>query len=258
MRDFELEFGADLEDLMASLSDLEAEGETGRQDVECGDLCDEKNCFPLLQRAIREAIRLANSAASRLEAAIKPGASGADTAFTVQTFKTFFCHGPLFPVPWAGNQPSGASVAKRFRAVAHELGPGRRIRFSCEPTIDCGGDGCCNGHRFAFTLNDDHFTIFLCARFWDARSTKELGGNPLTGFDDPRVQLVNEHFPRLPEDDRRAGIIIHEVMHLLFDVGDQDDPRRFDAHCYTAFALRVNRLGDDPHAVRQCQHFPCR
>lgn len=257
MHDFELEFEAELQDLMVMLSeDLEVESETSAGDVACTG-CADKGCFALLQRAIREAIRLANAAADRIEAAIKPGVRDKAAEFTAQVFQTLFCHDPLFLIPWAGNQPSGASVAQRFRAVARELGPGRRIRFVCLPTLDnCDSTTCC-ADDFAVTLPDNHFTIFLCVRFWDGRAPDEFGGNPLRGLDDPRVQLVDQRLPRLPEDDRRAGIIIHEVLHLLFDLNDEESPRRFDAHCYVAFALRVNGLGDDPTALLQCQHLPC-
>lgn len=258
MRDFELEFETELEQLMTMLSEsnLEAESETSDGDIACTG-CADTGCFALLHRAIAEAIRLANSAANRIDAAIKSAPRNKDARFTAQVFQTFFCHDPLLPIPWTDNQPSGASVAQRFRAVAHELGPGRRIRFVCLPTQDdCDSRTCC-AEDFAVFHPEDHFTIFLCARFWDARPVEEFGGKPLRGLNDPRVQLVDRRFPGLPEDDRRAGIILHEVLHLLFDLNDENSPRRFDAHCYAAFALRINGLGDDPTAVRQCQHLPC-
>jgi len=259
MRDFEFELEAELEDLMAILaeSDLSAESETGAGDIACTG-CADTGCAALIQSAIKEAIRLANGAADKLQAAIEPGMRDADATLTAKLFQAFFCHDPLFPIPWDKNRPSGASVVRRFRAVAHELGPGRRIRFICQPTLNpCNFATCCGAGDFAFNVQDDHFTIFLCAGFWDARSSAELGGSPLRGLDDPRVKLVDQRFPGLPEDDRRAGIIIHEVLHLLFDLGDDASPRRFDAHCYVAFALRVNGFGGDPTAVRQCLNVSC-
>jgi hypothetical protein len=260
MYNADLELEAELEELMSVLleSDLESEGETNKGDVACTG-CEERGCFALLHQAILEAIRLANAAATKLDAAMAdPGSKSAQE--TARLFQAFFCHGPSFPVSWAGNQPSGATVAARFLSVARELGPadkGRIVRFVCQPTIDnCVGD-CCSEDDFAFTVPDMHSTVFLCARFWDARTAAELGGNPLRRLDDPRLQLVDRRFPGLPEVDRRAGIIIHETLHLLFDLGDDDSPRRFDAHCYAAFALRVNGFGGDPTAVRQCLSLPC-
>lgn len=258
MRDVELEFEAELEDLMAILSEnnLAAESETSDGDIACTG-CADTGCLALVHGAIREAIALANGAADKLEGAIKPGIRDKDAELTAHFFRTFFCHDPRFSVPGEHGRPSGAIVAQRFRAVAHELGPGRRVRIVCQPTLDnCNRPDCCGEGDFSFWNGGS--TIFLCARFWDARPLAELGGKPLRGLDDPRLQLVNQRFRGLPEDDRRAGIIIHEMLHMLFDLGDETSPRRFDAHCYAAFALRVNGFGGDPTAVRQCVSLPCR
>jgi hypothetical protein len=258
MRDVELEFEAELEDLMAVLSEsnLAAESETSDGDIMCTG-CADTGCLALVHSAIREAINLANGAADKLEAAIQPGTRDKDAELTAHFFQTFFCHDPRFSVPGDHGQPSGAIVAQRFRAVAYELGPGRRVRFECRPTIDnCDFATCCGAGDFSFFENGLS-TIFLCARFWDARSLGDLGGQPLRGLNDPRLQLVNQRFRGLSEDARRAGIIIHEMLHILFDLGDDGSPRRFDAHCYAAFALRVNGYGGDPTAVRQCVSLPC-
>jgi hypothetical protein len=262
MHDAEFELEAELEDVVGLLleSDLESESETREGDVACTG-CADRGCFAVLHQAILEAIRLAKAAANKLDAVIAdPSSESAHE--TARLFQAFFCHGPSFAVSWAGNQLSGATVAARFRSVAQELGSadkGRTVRFVCQPTIDnCGvRAACCGAEDFAFIRPNLHSTIFLCARFWDARSPAQLGGNPLRGLDDPRLQLVDQRFPGLPEVDRRAGIIIHEMLHLLFDLGDDASPRRFDAHCYSAFALRVNGFGGDPTAVRQCLSLPC-
>jgi hypothetical protein len=261
MYNSDLELEAELEELMSVLleSDLESESETSEGDVGCTG-CKERGCFAVLHQAILEAIRLANAAANKIDAAMAD--SGSKSAQeTTRLFQAFFCHGPSFAVSGAGNAPSGASVANRFRSVAHELGPGREIMFICGDTASVCAKNVCCADDFARvdppTTALDRRTIFLCARFWDARTSAELGGNPLRGLDDPRLQLVDRRFPGLPEVDRRAGIIIHETLHLLFDLGDDASPRRFDAHCYAAFALRVNGFGGDPSAVRRCLSLPC-
>jgi len=258
MRDLEFEFEAELEDLIARLSEgnLAQESETGPGDIFCTG-CADTGCIGLVQNANREAISLANGAADKLEAAIQPGVRDKDAELTARLFHAFFCHDPSSVFPGDVGQPSGAIVAQRFRAVAHELGAGRRVRFECQQTIDnCNFATCCGAGDFSFFENGLS-TIFLCARFWDARSLAELGGRPLGGLNDPRLKLVKQRFPGLPEEDRRAGIIIHEMLHILFDLGDDASPRRFDAHCYAAFALRVNGYGGDPTAVRQCLGGPC-
>ena len=79
-------------------------------------------CGPLLRDAIKEAIRLAKNAASKLDAAVKvaPGSrdKNPEARETARLFRAFFCHDLLTPIPWANNAPSGANVAVRLRAVA--------------------------------------------------------------------------------------------------------------------------------------------
>jgi hypothetical protein len=256
MFDPELELEAELEELMSILtvSDLEAEAEMFAPapgpifDVACTG-CAEGQCVPcqggqciacpvhggacraVLFDAVVEAIKLARSAADKVDAAIALGARGKEAKETVRLYKFFFCHDPSRFIPWAGG-PSGSTVSRRLRAVANELDGGRRILFECRP------DGGCN----AFTTPGVHSTVFLCPPFW-----------------------ANQGLPGLPEVDRRAGTIIHEMLHNLYDVDDatrfnnpaQPTPRRFDAHCYEAFVLRVNRFGADQTDVLNCGHAPC-
>jgi hypothetical protein len=260
MRDVEHELESELEELMSMLaeSDLEAEAEifapagptgpifdvactgcAGGQCVPCqSGLCvacpvHGGGCRTVLRAAIIEAIKLARKAADKVDAAtsVEPGKRGKDAKETARLFTFFFCHDPSLPIPWAGG-PSGITVAARLRAVAQELDGGRRILFECRP------DGGCN----AFTVVGQHSTVFLCPPFW--------GNAGLRG---------------LPEVDRRAATIIHEMLHNLFDVDDftrqndptQNTPRRFDAHCYEAFVLRVNGFGADPLDVQVCGQQPC-
>ena len=191
-------------------------------------------CGAVLRRAIFEAIRLANNAASKLEVAskVEPSKRDKDAKRTAHLFRFFFRHDPSLPVPWAGNVTSGASVAARFRAVARELGGGRRVTFRCNFGARCAG-------RVAVTNQDlEPNVINLCARFW---APPALPGLPPEGF--------------------RAGTIIHEMLHVLYSdffhhaghpSGDPER-RRDNAHCYKAFALRVGDYGGDPNAASRCR-----
>jgi len=174
----------------------------------------------ILRQAVIEAIRLANNAASKLEA-VSPE--------TARLYRFFFCHDPSRPVPWAGNEASGSIVAKRFRAVARELGGGRRIVFRCDPNCDAGTRG--------FSLAEPN-VISLCAPFWT-----------------PPPQ------PGLPPEGFRAGVILHEMFHVLFTMRhiDQDpnEKRTNNAHCLRAFALRAMGYGQDNLAIGGCTGDLC-
>jgi hypothetical protein len=119
-------------------------------DVQCAD---PPGCAPVgaagcgaaIREAVRDAIKLANNAADKLEALVLEALVGvpvasrdADAKRTASRFIRYFGHDPLRPVTWAGNEESAVSVAKRFRAVANELNGGRRVIFHCWPTTaDC-------------------------------------------------------------------------------------------------------------------------
>ena len=174
----------------------------------------------ILRQAVMEAIRLANNAASKLEA---------ESAGTVSLYRFFFCHDPARPVSWAGNEASGSIVARRFRAVARELGGGRRIVFRCDPN--------CNPHTRGFSLAEPN-VISLCAQFWNPPSQ-----------------------PGLPPEGFRASVILHEMFHVLFTMEHiEDDPnekRTNNAHCLTFFALRAMGYGQDNRAIHRCIDDPC-
>ena len=278
MRHFEFEFQAELEDLMAALSEsnLESEAElfapavtgpifdlactgcTAGQCAVCPDaMCaacplQDGRCRDILARAIVEAVELARHAADKIDAAIRvaPRSRGPEEKETARLFRAFFCHDPSLVIPWAGG-PSGASVAERFRAVARELGGGRRILFICRATrVPCPEEDetCCDSGDHAFTmplLRGRGSALFLCDKFWNDRIQKQ---------------------PGLPAVDNRAGTIIHEMMHLLFGHGPESgqhkirgildaDPKRANAHCYNAFVLRVNGFGGDRVSNAGCG--PC-
>jgi hypothetical protein len=195
-------------------------------------------CRAVLRQAIIEAIKLANNAASKVEAAtnVEPVKRDPATKRTAHLFKFFFGHDPTRPVSWAGNAASGVSIAFRFRAVAKELAGGRRIVFRCLPTrADCADADltCCSTNTHAWVnQNTVPNVVHLCASFW----------NPPAGL------------RGLPALQYRAAIIIHETLHLLFqDFLLHAPPGRPDAHCYEAFALRLADFGADPSDVRQCR-----
>jgi hypothetical protein len=198
-------------------------------------------CRAVLRQAIIEAIKLANNAASKIQAATKlePSKRDAETKKTADLFKFFFGHDPTRPVPWAGNEASGTSVAYRFRAVARELGGGRRIVFRClVARPGCADDDltCCSPDANAW-VNQAIVpnVVHLCALFW----------NPPAGL------------RGLPPPYYRAGVLIHEMLHLLFqDFLLHSPPGRPNAHCYEAFALRIAGFGADPFDVRQCRARP--
>jgi len=274
------EFEAELEDLMSvlSASDMESEAEmftaqvrgpifdlqctacAAGQCVACQDAhcaaCPVMNgdCRSVLSQAISEAIGLARNAAGKIDAAIRvaPARRDAPARQTADIFTSFFCHDPLAVVPWAGG-PSGIIVARRLRAVADELDGGRRMRFVCrDERADCRQHDpaesiCCAPTDNAFTVPGLHSTVFLCPQFW-----------------------AEQGIPNLPEKQRRAATIIHEMLHNLYDLDDEfrspipqppnpriPTPRRFDAHCYEAFVLQVNGFGVDQADIDMCGSFPC-
>jgi len=255
----EVELEAELAKLMRVLerSDLESEAEmytpaatgpifdvacTGCADGQCvpcqSGLCiacpvHGGGCRTVLFDAVVEAIKLARSAADKVDAAmaVPEATRGPKAKEAARLYNFFFCHDPSKFISWAGGA-SGTTVSERLRKVARELDGGRRILFECR------GDGGCN----AFTIPGVHSTVFLCPPFWDTQG-----------------------LPGLPEVNRRAATIIHEMLHNLYDLDDSTrfnpphnpTPRRFDAHCYEAFLLRVNGYGSDQTDVAACRTAPC-
>lgn len=203
-------------------------------------------CVAVVRQAIFEAIKLAQNAADKLEAPTKIEPSKRDpkkdkvAIETARLFRAYFCHDPSRPVGWAGNESSGVTVAKRFRAVAKNLvGPeARRIVFLCNFGAQCAGN-------VAFSNQGANPNVInLCATFW----------TPPPGM----RGLSNAGF--------RGGTIIHEMLHILYfeffhHFGtfptDPLEMRRDNAHCYKAFALRVWGYGRDPNADDRCMARPC-
>jgi hypothetical protein len=204
-------------------------------------------CRAVLRQAVIEAIKLANNAASKIDTATKtePGKRSAEAKRTADLFRFFFGHDPTRPVPWAGNRASGASVAYRFRAVAKALQKGgRNTTFRCLNTrANCAADDftCCSPGDNAWVrppggAGAEPNVVNLCAAFWT-----------------PRAGLRG-----LPAPYYRAGVLVHEMLHLLFiDFLRHTPPGRPNAHCYEAFALRLAGFGADPVDVCQCRGTPC-
>ncbi len=197
-------------------------------------------CRRALRQAIIRAIGVATHAADKIDTAISvaPGARDADARRTARFFRCFFGHDPSRPVSWAGNEASGVSVAKRFRAAARELDGGRRVVFRCLPAqVGCADNDptCCAPNDTAWVANaamlvdhpDLRNTVSLCPRFWAANR------------------------------DIRAGIIVHEMLHMLFGHLDDVGQGRIRNACYEAFALRLAGVTPSPFDVCNCRGTPC-
>ena len=210
-------------------------------DVQCPDPpgcapVDAAGCRGAIRDAVREAIRLANNAAARLEAAIAvpPASRDANAKRTASRFRRFFGHDPARAITWAGNEESGVSVAKRLRAVARELDGGRRVAFHCRPTatVCAGNDPCCAPTENAWFHPLGRNIVNLCAGFWTPPADLPAG---------------------LPVRSFRAAIIIHEMLHMLFEHLRDEGQGRIRAACYEAFALRAAGIPADPFDVCQCR-----
>jgi hypothetical protein len=194
-------------------------------------------CVPVIHQAISEAINMALGAANKLDASLKPGRRTPDANNTARLFQFFFGHDPTRPVAWAGGMPSGASIAGRYRAVARELGGGRRIVFRCGDAAFCSGAVAVTQHCAGADAKPN--VINLCGPFW---------GPPA--------------LPGLPAENFQAATILHEMLHVIFCEGFHDGGpppdqfRRNNASCLEAFACRVNGFGADPSAVTLCANRP--
>jgi hypothetical protein len=198
-------------------------------------------CRAALRDAVREAVRLANNAATRLEAAIAvpPASRDANAQRTAARFRFLFGHDPAHAITWAGNEESGVSVAKRFRAVARELDGGRRVVFHCRPTTAAcvGNDPCCTPTENAWFHPLGRNVVNLCDGFWNPPADLPAG---------------------LPVRSFRAAIIIHEMLHMLFEHLRDQGQGRIRAACYEAFALRAAGIPADRFDVCGCRGIvPC-
>lgn len=197
-------------------------------------------CRAAVREAVQEAIRLASNAAGKIEALLNvaPAARDNEAKQTAKFFRFFFGHDPLLLIEGPRKEASGISVAARFRAVARELDGGRRVIFQCRPTQAHCGDAdltcCCPADNAWFSLGVPN-TVNLCAAFW----------NPPAGL------------RGLPALNYRAAIIIHEMLHMLFQGIRDLRHGRPRASCYEAFALRLAGFGADPFDVCNCRGTAC-
>src|SRR5262249_39296552 len=116
----------------------------------------------IVLRAIKVAIGIANEAASRLEIIEEKRKQkqprDANDKDIARLFLFFFRHDPDLPIPWAGNQASGANVAYRLRKVAKELvDRGMHYRCACP-----GAPATRRGQSAPGALD-----IELCNAFWN-------------------------------------------------------------------------------------------
>ena len=191
-------------------------------------------CQNAMRQAVFRAISLATNAAAKIDAAISvaPVARDPDATRTARFFRCFFGHDPSRPVQWARNEPSGVSVAKRFRAVASELNGGRRVIFQCQPDLVGCGNGdhpCCNPAvvENAWFHPNLRNTVNLCPPFWAANR------------------------------DIRAGRIIHEMLHMLFGHLQDVGAGRILNVCYEVLALRLAGIAPNAFDLCNCRGTPC-
>ena len=178
------------------------------------------DCDANLRRAILDAIAIANNAVRRLTAA------QVDSE-TRHMFRFFMGHEPSRPVPWANNEESRITVAKRLRTVARELGGGRWTRYRC---------GCPGSDPTVVARTISPIEVRLCPSFWGAS---------------PQAGLSARFF--------RAGTILHEMLHQLyieFIRHNANERRRNNAHCYEALAMRLAGHAAERSSVTQCRPRP--
>jgi len=201
--------------------------------IPCGAGCAPhaaNECLAIVRRAIRDAISLAENAASKLKA--RDGEA-------VRLFRAFFGD-PSRPVPWANNQQAADLGADRFRAAAS----GFRTRvphIRCATAANnCGTEAAFVEPRAAPSPANPlpRNTIVLCPAFWSTASAFN-----------------------------RAAMLLHEMLHLLFweffghqvDLprpGDPEERRRDNSNCYHVFALRLAGHGVPANWRRSCTDRP--
>jgi hypothetical protein len=175
-------------------------------------------CRGVLRRDLARALGYTNRAAALLEAAPR-------AAQTRRLYLQVFGHRPERPVPWApAYRDSGALSARRLRMAAHAI-ERRVIHFECRPQPAL--------HPHA-----------------NAAVPHTVGGQPNRTV----IQLFPRYWTNGPAI--RAGILVHETLHLIFlhlVVDTTARSRRVNAHCYEWLVLRLNGQTPDPSDLTQCR-----
>jgi hypothetical protein len=178
-----------------------------------------------VRRARAIAIKIATTAADKLDSIEQKRVSGQprsdDDKRVAKQFTFFFRHDPNHLISWAGNKPSGVNVALRLRMAANALVK-RGLRYRCA----CPGAPATRRGQAAH--RDTH--IDLCNAFWNVPAG---------------LHMDAETF--------RAGVILHEVLHVIIEPIDDADPNRANAHCYEAFAMRAAGHAADRADVQSCR-----
>jgi hypothetical protein len=181
----------------------------------------------IVRRAIRVALGILKTAAAKLDSIEQKRVSGQprseEDKRVARLFLFFFRHDPNWPIPWANYRSSGVNVAHRFRKAAEALVKrGLHYRCACP-----GAPATRRGQAVPGGVHID-----LCNAFW----------NVPAGL-------------RMDAETFRAGIIIHETLHVIYDsIDDAGAPKRANDHCYEAFAMRAANHAADPSDVTQCRN----
>ncbi len=132
--------------------------------------------------------------------------------------------------------------------------PNRNIAIASKSAADLVGV------RYQYAINGfrrrvPHFRCSAlggCNGFIDPRQSLGATANPLpsnTIFVCPPFWGLAPHL--------RAGVLLHEMMHLIFHTFLIHGARLANAHCYEAFALRVAGHTVDPTDVACCASGTC-
>lgn len=179
----------------------------------------------IVRRSIRVALGILKSAASKLESIEQKRVSGQprsdEDKRVARLFLFFFRHDPNRPIPWADNKPSGVNVAHRLRRAADALVK-RGLHYRCA----CPGAPLTRRGQAA----PGGVHIDLCNAFWNVPAG---------------LHMDAETF--------RAGVILHETLHVIYDSIDDAGAHRANDHCYEAFAMRAAGHAADRSDVSQCR-----
>jgi hypothetical protein len=179
----------------------------------------------IVRRAVAVGIGILKRAAAGLESIEQKRVGGQprtpEDRNIARLFQFFFRHDPDTLIPWAGNKPSGVNVAHRLRKAAEALTK-RGIHYRCA----CPGAPATRRGQAA----PGGIHIDLCNAFWNVPAGLRMDA---TTF--------------------RAGIILHETLHVIYDSIDDAGAHRANDHCYEAFAMRAAGHAADPSDVRQCR-----